>query len=51
MQMFSPDGKMAAGAAEFVLKTLASFNDKVKAATIDLSKTYTSEFLNKANGK
>jgi NitT/TauT family transport system substrate-binding protein len=51
MQMFSPDGKMAAGAAEFVLKTLALFNDKVKAATIDLSQTYTSEFVDKANKK
>ena len=51
MQMFSPDGTMAKGAPEFVLKTLGSFNDKVKAATIDLTKTYTSEFVDKANGK
>jgi NitT/TauT family transport system substrate-binding protein len=51
MQMFSPDGKMAKGAPEFVLKTLGLFNDKVKAATIDLSKTYTSEYVDKANSK
>jgi len=51
MQMFSPDGKMAKGAPEFVLKTLGLFNDKVKAANIDLSKTYVSEFVDKANGK
>jgi len=46
-QMFSPDGKMPAGGAEFVLSVLKQFNDKL--SSIDLSKAYTSEFVDKAN--
>lgn len=47
-QMFTPDGKMPTGGPEFVLKTVSSFNDKIKNANIDLSKTYDPTFLNNA---
>jgi NitT/TauT family transport system substrate-binding protein len=49
MQMFSADGRMPEGGPEFVLKTLQSFNDKVKAANIDLKKTYDPTFVDIAN--
>ena len=50
MKMFSPDGKMQSGAPEFVLSVLKQFNDAVqKAPSIDLSKTYTNDFV--ANAK
>jgi NitT/TauT family transport system substrate-binding protein len=50
MKMFSPDGKMPAGAPEFVLSVLKQFNEAVqKAPSIDLSKTYTNDFV--ANAK
>jgi NitT/TauT family transport system substrate-binding protein len=45
MPMFSPDGLMAAEGAEAVRTLLASSMDKVRAATIDVSKTYTNEFI------
>lgn len=49
MGMFSPDGKMTKGAPEFVLSLLKQFNDGVqKNPNIDLSKTYTDEFVNNA---
>lgn len=49
MKMFSPDGKMSAGAPEFVLSVLKQFNTAVQAApSIDLSKTYTNDFVSKA---
>lgn len=51
MQMFTSDGTMPAGAPDFVLKTVSSFSDKIAKAKIDLSKTYTSEFVDKANGR
>jgi len=46
--MFIADGRMPAGGAETVLGVLAVFNKNVKGAAIDLSKTYTSEFLDDA---
>jgi NitT/TauT family transport system substrate-binding protein len=46
MTMFSPDGVMEAEGAEAVHKLLARSMDKVRTATIDLSKTYTNEFVN-----
>jgi NitT/TauT family transport system substrate-binding protein len=50
MKMFSPDGKMPTGAPEFVLSVLKQFNEAVqKAPSIDLSKTYTNDFV--ANAK
>jgi len=45
MTMFSPDGVMEEEGAEAVHKLLARSMDKVRAATIDLSRTYTNEFL------
>jgi len=45
MAMFSPDGKMTADGAEAVRRLLAASMDKVRAASIDLSKTYTNEFV------
>jgi NitT/TauT family transport system substrate-binding protein len=46
--MFTPDGRMPAGAPEAVLKILSEFNPTVKSAKIDLSRTYTSEFVDAA---
>jgi NitT/TauT family transport system substrate-binding protein len=48
MPMFSPDGKMPAGAPEFVLKVLQTYNNNVKGKTIDVSKTWTNEFVDAA---
>ena len=46
---YSPDGMMPQGAPESVNKILASFSPNVQGKTIDLSKTYTTEFVVKAN--
>jgi NitT/TauT family transport system substrate-binding protein len=46
---YSPDGMMLQGAPESVLKVLSSFSPNVQGKTIDLSKTYTTEFVIKAN--
>ncbi|MXQ63426.1 ABC transporter substrate-binding protein [Actinomadura rayongensis] len=53
MGMFTPDGIMPEDGAKNVLKVLSSFspNVKGKAGTIDLSKTYTTEFARKAAAK
>ena len=48
MPMFSPDGKMPAGAPDFILKVLQSYNKNVQGKTIDLSKTWTNEFADNA---
>lgn len=48
--MFSPDGKMPKGGPEFVLGVQQQFNENVKDKKIDLSKTYTTEFVDKASG-
>jgi NitT/TauT family transport system substrate-binding protein len=45
MPMFSPDGRMPAEGAEVVRTLLAGSMEKVRNATIDLSKTYTNEFI------
>jgi NitT/TauT family transport system substrate-binding protein len=45
MAMYSPDGRMPAEGAEAVRKLLATSMDKVRNTTIDLSKTYTNEFI------
>jgi NitT/TauT family transport system substrate-binding protein len=47
---YSPDGKFIPGAAETALKVLQAFDPNVQGKTIDLSKTYTSKFVDKANG-
>ena len=45
MEMYSPDGVMQEEGARAVHTVLSQLNDKVKSATIDLSKTYTNEFV------
>jgi len=45
MTMFSPDGVMEEEGAEAVHRLLARSMEKVRASTIDLSKTYTNEFV------
>ena len=45
MPMFSPDGVMAADGAETVRTLLAGSMEKVRTAKIDVSKTYTNEFV------
>jgi NitT/TauT family transport system substrate-binding protein len=45
MPMFSPDGIMSAEGAEAVRTLLASSMEKVRTGTIDVSKTYTNEFI------
>jgi sulfonate transport system substrate-binding protein len=47
--IFSPDGVMPQGGPETVLKVLSSFDPAVKGHRIDLSKTYTTKFVEKAN--
>ena len=46
LPMYSADGKMPVGGPETVLSVLAGFNPNVKGKHIDLSKTYTNEFVN-----
>lgn len=48
-EMYSPDGKMPKGGPEFVLSVLQQFDDNVRDKQIDLSKTYTTEFVDKAS--
>lgn len=45
LPMFSPDGRMPVGGPETVLQVLSGFNPNVKGKHIDLSKTYTNEFI------
>ena len=45
MPMFSLDGAMAPDGAEAVHTLLAGSMEKVKSTSIDLSKTYTNEFI------
>ena len=45
MPMFSPDGVMDSEGPPAVRTLLAGSMEKVRAATIDLSKTYTNEFI------
>jgi NitT/TauT family transport system substrate-binding protein len=47
--IFSPDGVMPKGGPETVLKVLDSFDPSVKGKNIDLAKTYTTQFVDKAN--
>ena len=45
MTMYSPDGVMAADGAQIVRTLLAQSMEKVRNATIDLSKTYTNQYV------
>ena len=46
--MFTSDGVMPAGGPETVLAVLSGFSKNIKGKQIDLAKTYTTEFVNKA---
>jgi NitT/TauT family transport system substrate-binding protein len=46
--MFTPDGVMPTGGPETVLAVLSAFSKNVKGKTVDLSKTYTTEFVKNA---
>ena len=43
--IFSPDGRMPEGGPETALKVLQAFSPNLKGKTIDLSRTYTNEFV------
>ena len=47
--MFTPDGRMPPGGPENVLSVLSKFMDGVTPASIDLSRTYTVNFVDAAN--
>jgi NitT/TauT family transport system substrate-binding protein len=49
--MYSPDGRFTAESAETALKVLREFDPGVRDATIDLSATYTTSFLDKVTGR
>ncbi|WP_328536266.1 ABC transporter substrate-binding protein [Streptomyces sp. NBC_00344] len=49
LPMFTTDGVMPANGPETVEKVLKAFNPNLKNATVDLSKTYTTEFAKKAH--
>lgn len=46
--MFTTDGVMPEGGPETVLAVLAGFSKNMKGKTVDLSKTYTTEFVKRA---
>ncbi|MEX3937015.1 ABC transporter substrate-binding protein [Paraburkholderia phymatum] len=48
LPMYSADGKMPDGGPETVLKVMSGFNANIKGKHIDLSKTYTNEFVDQA---
>jgi NitT/TauT family transport system substrate-binding protein len=50
LPMFTKDGVMPKDGPETVEKVLKAFNPNIKNAKIDLSKTYTTEFVEKAAG-
>ncbi|MEV6792280.1 ABC transporter substrate-binding protein [Streptomyces sp. NPDC051320] len=49
LPMFTKDGVMPANGPETVERVLKAFNPNLKNATVDLSKTYTTEFAKKAH--
>ena len=50
-EAISPDGMIPATGPATALKALQAFNPELKSKTIDLSKTWTNEFVKKANAK
>ena len=46
--MYSPDGLMPSDGPSTVLKVLSAFDPTVKGHTVDLARTYTNDFVNKA---
>ncbi|WNM30705.1 ABC transporter substrate-binding protein [Streptomyces sp. Li-HN-5-11] len=50
LPMFTKDGVMPADGPQTVEKVLKAFNPNIKNANVDLDKTYTTEFVEKATG-
>ncbi|MFJ4807098.1 ABC transporter substrate-binding protein [Streptomyces longwoodensis] len=50
LPMFTDDGVMPENGPETVEKVLKAFNPSIKNADVDLSRTYTTEFVQKATG-
>ncbi|MGW5772542.1 ABC transporter substrate-binding protein [Streptomyces longwoodensis] len=50
LPMFTDDGAMPENGPETVEKVLKAFNPTIKNADVDLSRTYTTEFVQKATG-
>jgi len=50
-EAFSRDGMMSEAGAKATLRILADYNPKINPAEINLSETYTNEFVKKANAK
>ncbi|MFF4535849.1 ABC transporter substrate-binding protein [Streptomyces aureus] len=50
LPMFTEDGVMPENGPQTVEKVLKAFNPNIKNAQVDLSKTYTTEFVKKAKG-
>jgi NitT/TauT family transport system substrate-binding protein len=46
--MYSPDGRFVPGAVETAYQVLKVFDPSVAGATVDLAKTHTSTFVEKA---
>ena len=46
LPMYTADGKMPADGPQTVLKVLSGFNPSVKGRHIDLSRTFTNQFVN-----
>lgn len=46
LPMYSSDGRMPVDGAEVVFKVMQAFNPNIKGKHIDLSKTYTNDFVN-----
>src|SRR5262249_3986112 len=47
--MYSPDGSMPRGGAQFVLKVLQQFDKTIQGKTVDLGKTWDGQFVANAN--
>ena len=50
-EAMSPDGMISDAGAKATLRSLAAFDPIIKIGEIDLAKTYTNEFVKKANAK
>jgi NitT/TauT family transport system substrate-binding protein len=50
-EAISPDGVISDAGAKATVKSLSEFDPNIKPAGIDLSKTYTNQFVKKANAK
>ncbi len=50
-EAFSPDGTISEAGVKATLTVLASYNPKIKGENIDLKRTFTNDFVKKANTK